>query len=216
MNPFRLHGVEFLFFYIAFALVVTLALRALIRAREKIPSLPPPRLDDPYLIAHLRAGPDEALRVATLSLADRNLLAADGGTLQQQDPRGVDLVKREIEKAVLHGYRRPGKADAVLKDRAALQACRHYQELLERHGLVAGAAAFAARAPAVAIALALVLGAAAVKIVLALSQGRHNIGFLIALAAIFGFVNYRIWRSRRTSAGDAALADLAKIGRAHV
>ena len=85
MNPFDLRGPEFLLFYFCFSLVVIFALAILRRRAE---SGPAPKIDlgDPYLIAYLRGGEHEALRVAVISLVDRGMLAMDDRIIRQLTP----------------------------------------------------------------------------------------------------------------------------------
>ncbi len=73
MNPFDFYGPEFLVFYFVFSAVVIGTL-VLLRWRDRLPAAAKPTLDDPYLVAFLRGGEVEALRVVTLSLIDRGLL----------------------------------------------------------------------------------------------------------------------------------------------
>ena len=73
MNPFDLRGPEFLLFYFIFSAAVLFILFYL-RQRDESPDAGKPPLDDPYLVACLRGGEIEALRVATLSLIDRGFL----------------------------------------------------------------------------------------------------------------------------------------------
>jgi uncharacterized protein (TIGR04222 family) len=149
--------------------------------------------------------------VATVSLADRGLLHVEGGKLVLRDEQALELARREIEKAVLHAYRRPGVGTAVLKDAGALRACRGYQQELERHHLLPGAATAAARRQLMWVALAVLLAVAGVRAVQALLHGRHNLIFLAVLAVIAVFIVLRLTRRRRTYAGDAALDDLRTL-----
>jgi uncharacterized protein (TIGR04222 family) len=77
VNPFDLRGPEFLLFYFILSAVVIVALVLIRRASE---SGTAPKLDlaDPYLVAHLRGGENEVLRVALVSLIDRGLLKVNG------------------------------------------------------------------------------------------------------------------------------------------
>ena len=74
LNPFNLHGPAFLAFYIGRMVITLWALKRWLRVFEGRAGTPPPRFDDPYLIAYLRGGVEEAARVATVSLIDRGLL----------------------------------------------------------------------------------------------------------------------------------------------
>ena len=66
MNPFDLPGPQFLLFYLGLSAAVIVAL---VVARKFAESSAAPKLDlsDPYLIAYLRGGDAETLRVAAVS-----------------------------------------------------------------------------------------------------------------------------------------------------
>jgi uncharacterized protein (TIGR04222 family) len=76
-NPFDLPGPSFLLFYACLGVFVAIALRSFRRRNEEGSA---PRIDtsDPYLIAYLRGGKNEAARVAAVSLVDRGLLKEEG------------------------------------------------------------------------------------------------------------------------------------------
>jgi len=211
MNPFALHGFDFLAFYLVTGIAVVVGLRLWIRRSETDDSRGAPNLTDPYLIAQLRAGPNEALRVATVSLVDRGLLDASDDTLSTHGDDAERRVQRPIEKAILRHFRNPGKAWEVFKDAGAQMACNTYEDALARAGLVADGRTLAQRFPAFALALALLVGIAAIKIGIALSEGRHNIGFTILLAIVFSIVALAIWRKRLTGRGVAMLGDLRSL-----
>ena len=80
MNPFDLKGPAFLALYAAIGAGVVLGTRWLRTQRE---SGPVPRLTgmDPYLIACLRGGPSESIRVAILSMLGRGQLERVGADM---------------------------------------------------------------------------------------------------------------------------------------
>lgn len=88
MNPFDWRGPEFLLFYVALVLGVTLVAWLFRRALEYRPS--PPQLGDvdPYLVAQLRAGTAETVGVAALSLIDRGLISVSSDELLSAVPGG--------------------------------------------------------------------------------------------------------------------------------
>src|SRR5262244_1558246 len=108
MNPFDLRGPEFLFFYFCFSLVVIAAIAILRRRAE---SGPAPKIDlgDPYLIAYLRGGENEALRVAVVSLVDRGMLVMDDPFIYRADHVSNDMVKHPVEYEALKKFGAPGK-----------------------------------------------------------------------------------------------------------
>jgi hypothetical protein len=122
VNPFDLHGPQFLAFYIcfAFALLSVLYLSRTLGGSREIAK---PPMDDPYFVACLRGGEKECVRVATLALIDRGLLAVKSpGTsvltgaamgenrLEVTDPQAISTVKRPID----HGLSGFGRASLFL------------------------------------------------------------------------------------------------------
>src|SRR5690349_2485 len=123
VNPFVLHGGAFLLFYLLLALAVYGGLRLVYRFTEGDGDLAAPSMTDPYLIATLRGGGKEALRVATVALIDRGLLESKDETLATRNRHSVKMVNRPIEKAVLTRYITPGSASAIFADAGARAAC---------------------------------------------------------------------------------------------
>src|SRR5262245_49934114 len=116
MNPLDLRGTEFLLFYFLFSLVVIIAI-SFFRSRAESGDALRIDLGDPYLVAYLRGGEDEALRVAVISLVDRGVLSTDGYLIRRADHVTGYKDARPIERAVLEKFSVPGEADSVLKDK---------------------------------------------------------------------------------------------------
>ncbi|CAN5296473.1 hypothetical protein BH11PSE11_BH11PSE11_10600 [soil metagenome] len=212
-NPFALTGFQFLAFYLLLGFIVNWAVRKWIRTREVAASaasgLPAPQLaSDPYLVAYLRGGAKEAMRVATIALVDRGLLKAEGNSLKSKNGKVMELVNRPIEKAILGRYMQGGDADAIFADPKATAACEQYKSTLIQHRLIAdGDVRFERLTPIVLGVGALAL-CSFTKVQIAFSQGRHNVGFLIALTLIFSFFVLAVYFKSTTGSGDAMLADL--------
>src|SRR5215475_5298158 len=134
MNPFELRGPEFLLFYFCFSLVVIYAIAFLRRRAE---SGPAPKIDlgDPYLVAYLRGGENEALRVAAVSLVDRGLLIADDENLKAKKG-SLDKVRRPIEKALLQKFAQSHKATIIFGDSLLKASCSEYQTTLSHLSLL--------------------------------------------------------------------------------
>jgi len=131
VNPFDLRGPEFLVFYFILSAVVIVAL-ILIRRASESESAPKLDLADPYLIAYLRGGDNEALRVAMVSLIDRGLLIVNGTQIQRASNARPDSVRRPIERALLEAYARPGEATSIFNDSKLKSACASYEETLKK------------------------------------------------------------------------------------
>jgi uncharacterized protein (TIGR04222 family) len=206
-NPFALHGPAFLAFYIVVGVIALGIEYAWIRGAEAADLRPQMQMTDPYLIAYLRGGAKEALRVVAFSLIDRGLLHAGGSTMVS-DLEADRMVRRPIEKAVLRLYQSRGSAAALDSNPQVRDACRRYRDDLEDGGLIAGAEAFRRRlAPFLLAGMSLIF-VGVLKLMIALSEGRHNIGFLIVLIIGFCILAALIFRRHRTKRGDAMMADL--------
>lgn len=98
--PFNLSGPAFLVFYAVLAVAVWLALRRYWRSHEYADGDPIPRLTDPYAIALLRDGAEEAVRLVMISLVDRGLLEARPDGLRAARDAAA-TARRPIEQAVM-------------------------------------------------------------------------------------------------------------------
>jgi uncharacterized protein (TIGR04222 family) len=215
MNPFDLRGPEFLLFYLCFSLVVIIAIVVLRRRAE---SGDAPRIDlgDPYLIAYLRGGEDEALRVAVISLVGRGMLLMDGHLIHRADHVTSGMAKHPIENEVLKKFGAPGEtasvleATSVLKDSDLRSVLRPYRDKLERAGLMPDASVRRDRRMRLLLALMALGVVGVIKIQIGLSLGRP-VGFLVVMmivtmivAAVFSF-------PRLTSLGKVTLADVTNL-----
>ncbi len=210
MNPFDWPGPQFLAFYTVFSAATILGLWLWL-GRSNEGGGQAARLTDPYVIAYLRGGREEALRVATVSLIDRGLLKAEDEEITAA-AGAEEMVRRPLEKAILVHFRlhKAGSSVFEIPHGEVAAACRQYQLELEQRGLVPGADRQGPRAAAVAAALALLLGVAGIKIAVALSRGRHNIVFLLFLAGVGVFATLAVARRPRTALGDRLLGDLRR------
>lgn len=218
MNPFEGSGPEFLVFYALFGAAV-LALAYAFRPDRRSGDLPASPIDatDPYEIAFLRAGSNEALRVATLSLVDRGLLEVTDAVdtkhepelLAQRDAR--DKVRRPIEVAVLDHFGDRKPADSVFGTTKIDSAMDRYRERLESLGLLPTEAERQSRLMTKRIAWGALWLVAGARIFQAVGNERSNFFFLIILAASFSWVVARVVDRPRTGAGDRALAELSAL-----
>jgi len=209
MNPFDLHGPEFLLFYFCFSLVVILAIIILRRRAE---SGPAPKIDlgDPYLIAYLRGGEHEALRVAVISLVDRGMLAMDDQIIRRADHVASDMAKHSIEYEVLKKFGNPGEAHSIFKDDNLKSLLQTYRDKLERAGLMPDADVRRDRRMRLLLALMALGVVGVIKIVFGLSLGKP-VGFLvvmtIAAMVIAAFSSFK----RLTARGKETLSDVTNL-----
>jgi uncharacterized protein (TIGR04222 family) len=211
MNPFDLTGPAFLVFYALLGIAVHLAFKPLAAMVSGGAPAGPSPIDlshvDPYVVAYLRGQENETARVAALALIDRRLLVADGDSLIAV-PGAAAKVRRPLERAVLEAFAGKGKASALFASdrfKTVVQGCKAE---LERLGLLIGAGG-QARIFLVRLLLALLLaGVTATKVSVAFSRGRHNVGFLLILTAIFVLTIVARPGPRRTELGDFTLDTL--------
>jgi len=207
MDPFALHGGAFLLFYALCGIVGLGILYVWIRLLGSDRPMPQLQMTDPYQIAYLRAGAPAATRIAALSLVDRGLLSA-GGTTLHAEPNAERMVRRPIEKAVLRRFRTADTAKAMVSDPSVIEACREYRDTLAEFGLIANSSTIMRRLPPFLIVTAILVVIGTLKIAIALSEGRHNIGFTILMMLGFVIAAIPILRLHRTRLGDQMLSDL--------
>lgn len=134
--PFNLPGPAFLLFYALLAVAVIVVARWWVRRSEMPTGAKIPRMTDPYAIAVLREGPDEAVRVAVLSLVDRGLLIPEGKDLRAQ-ASASDLAKRPLEVAVLRFFERGATSPEDLYDDPQVEAAtKQLRGTLAKDGLL--------------------------------------------------------------------------------
>ncbi|MCG6875375.1 MAG: TIGR04222 domain-containing membrane protein [Betaproteobacteria bacterium] len=205
-------GPQFLVLYVAFAFAANVWLRWHYRTREREARAGPLSLtNDPYQIALLRAGRDEAIRVAVITLLDRGLLVEEDGRLHAPRADGAELVRHPLDRALLEFFKVPTPAELALKSPGALAACNAYEKDLEKKQLLASPTIRASRFTPLVVALGFTLGVATWRIVFALSKGRSNIGFLIVLAIICAVALVIAYRKRLTALGADTLRGLERL-----
>src|SRR5271170_8113579 len=149
MNPFELYGPDFLYFYALLGGAAILALWLLRRGSDgDAPALGGAAglTADAYMIAYLRGGEAELVRVTALSLFDRGFLSApalaqnvapDPGTLfAAAKKEGWELLRRPMEKEVHNAARAPIDTQSLLEKLHQTEAFTYYQTALEHLGLL--------------------------------------------------------------------------------
>ncbi len=202
-------GPDFLVFYLLIGAIVITAL-ALMRHMGEPSDAPKVNLADPYLIAFLRGGKNEALRVVTMALVDRNLLAA-GGTKIGSTEGAWGKARSELERKIVKHFTPSAEASTLFKMKEADPEMQRFEEELTRLGLLPDYGVKEARLMRMWVAMLVVLGLAVTKIVVALNTGHSNIEFLIILAVVFTVVIVKVARPRRTRAGDRMIDDLRTL-----
>lgn len=211
MNPFDLPGPQFLLFYIIFAGVVIGGLVFWRRRAELSPSAPKLDLSDPYLIAYLRGGEAEVLRVATVALIDRGLLVRVGKQIQRAENASPDSVRRPVEQALLKKYARSGEVSWMFEDDGLMTTCESYGATLKRARLLPDESVNQARLVRLVIACFVLSGVGFTKVMIALDAGRTNVGFLIVLMIAAIAISASISFPRLTESGKAMIADVKSL-----
>lgn len=220
MNPFDWPGPQFLVFYVVFGAVLWWAVRHYIGRREAHLEIPRLNLADPYEIAMLRGGRNEAMRVAAISLVDRGLLMVGGEKLAAKDKGAVEHVRRPIEKAMLEHFSSSKTAHQMYTSIRLRDSCNMYEKTLQDRNLLPNGQDMTRRLLLYAVSICLALGVSLVKIEIATSRGRP-VGFLVILTIVLCILLTRDIGKHRTVLGDRVIADLKTLfqglkGRAHL
>lgn len=210
MYPFDLPGPQFLLFYLIFASAVV---GGLVVWRRRVESSETPKIDlsDPYLIAYLRGGAAEALRVATVSLIDRGLLLAEGTLLRRAENASPESARRPIEQALLKKYAVGGEVSWMFDDDSLMTVCESYAATLKRAQLLPDENVTQARTIRLVIAAFLLSGVGFTKVLIALEAGRTNVGFLIILTIVAIVVAGVVSFPRLTESGKTMIEDVQNL-----
>lgn len=212
MNPFNFTGPDFLVFYIGLLVVF---IGAVVFFRRRMESGEPSRLDlsDPYLVAYLRGGPQEAIQIAVISLLNRSFLSCQKEKVSLGANAAQELPHSPLERAILSQASQTTNASRLLSNSEIRDPLKTYSADLREHRLLPDAAQSAARRRLFGISAGSLVLIAVFKIVLALARGHTNIGFLIALM-IVGIIGTALASfPRLTERGRIALEDLKHLYR---
>jgi uncharacterized protein (TIGR04222 family) len=210
VNPFDLTGPAFLLFYVVFSALVIIGITAV---RGQTESAQTPRIDlsDPLLIAFLRGGHPEAMRVAAVSLIDRGLLLCIGTRLQTAPHARGQSVRRPVERALLKKFVSSGEADSMFDDPEVKSTCQEYEQTLKQVRLLPDETIMQLRRLIFGCAVLLLGGVGVVKLIFALSRGRTNVAFLIVLVIAAIFLAAKQSFPRLTESGKAMLEDVKNL-----
>jgi uncharacterized protein (TIGR04222 family) len=209
MNPFDLRGPEFLLFYFCFSLFVIFSIAVLRRRAESGPAT---KIDlgNPYLIAYLRGGANEALRVAVVTLVDRGMLVMNDQIIRRADHITSGMAKNAIEYEVLKKFAVPGEAASVFKDDSLKSVFEPYRHELELAGLMPDSAVRLARLKRLLLALTALGIVGVIKIWIGLSLERP-VGFLVMMMIVAMVFTAISSFPRLTTRGKATLTDITNL-----
>jgi uncharacterized protein (TIGR04222 family) len=209
VNPFDLAGPEFLGFYLFVGASVLIVL-AFFRYGGEEMDPPSVNLADPYLIAYLRGGKNETIRVATVSLIDRGLLEVSGSTVSIAKGRSAAELRVPLEKSLCSFYGKAAEAASAFTSSQLFETGAYENELI-RLDLLPGPQTKSVQSMRLAITIAVLWAIAVVKIIVALQRGRTNIQFLIILAVLFALAAWKIAKPRLTGKGKAMTTSLRTL-----
>ena len=210
MSPFDLPGPMFLVFYLFCGGVALLALTMLHNSAES-PDATKVNLSDPYLIAYLRGGRREAVRVLTVALVDRGLLKVSGPTVSAVASNAGNGVRLPVEQQLLSYCQTPQEVASLNSGHCLAGAMGLYEQELVQLGLLPNEHTKSARVFRLIVFVAVMWGIAVFKIILAIERGHTNLAFLVILSIAFAWAAYKITHPRQSGPGKALLADLKSL-----
>jgi uncharacterized protein (TIGR04222 family) len=211
INPFDLHGPEFLLFYVVLMIVTVFILRWLRVARESGPS-PGLSLQDPYLLARLAGGRENVIRLALVTLIDRGLLQVAEDRKVSQGPRwDKNGGRNPVENDLLRRAPQGPSLQELFADQVLLADALPLEETLQRHQLLPAGDIQDYRRFLMRAGLLVLVGTSFLKIMIALNRGRSNVGFLIILTVVAAVAIYKISMPTRTWMGDEYLKNVRAV-----
>ena len=218
----QLHRFYFLAFYAGVIAVTAIACYWLTRRYDptaRLPAPPVPTAPDPYEIAYLRGGLNEVARAVVF-----NLLRA--GQLMTSTSGSARVLQRTDKAAKAHPANLPPLEQTTFdwftyarfpKEMFAANGlagelqphCAPYEDKLQREQLLRTPALSARAARVRWLGVCGVAGLGLYKLLVALAQGRSNVGFLIILGMLGAVLVWGVARpSRLTARGRKYLANL--------
>jgi len=184
-----------------------------IKTCGKYESGPIPRIDlsDPLLIAFLRGGHSEAMRVAAVSLIDRGLLHCAGTRLETASLTRSESVRRPIEKALLEKFVVSGEVASMFDDSRLKSTLKQYEETLKKVRLLPDESITLGRTVIFGTALLILTGVGLSKLYLALARGRPNVCFLIILVIVAVVFAAKQSFPRLTETGNVVLEGVRNL-----
>ncbi len=210
---FTFSGPAYLAFYLILSLIVLLVLYQF-RLNAESGEAPRINLKDPYLIAYLRGGANETLRVAMVYLIDQQLLTVTGSRVGVAHANVFQEVKSPLENQIIKAFAPPAEAASIFKNKSLIAQCDNtYKTYLEKLDLLPGNKMKSIRGRNFAIAAGVLFLFGLGKIFYALSTGHSNVFFLFVLTAVAIVIAYKVSFPRLTTCGKNVLEDLRSLYR---
>jgi uncharacterized protein (TIGR04222 family) len=226
-NPIaNMHGPTFLWFYTVVAFSFALVGWFVVRGADKSGNRKPPKVPrdpDPYLLAYLRGGENEVIRLGILSLLQRGYIEqSDDGfePLRHHPPlRHLDEIEETIfdyidEKdytvtpSILFG-------STLLADKVG-EYCDEFEDIGQREQFLMPESAIRTANIMRWLGTWGLLGLGAYKIIVAFSRGRHNVIFLIFMMVIFNIILRAILNVDRLSKRGKAYFEQLELAHARI
>lgn len=210
MSVFDWRGPEFLIFFVGLAATLTLVAAGLRRVLDPRPGGAPPPHDNPYLIACLRGGTAEAIRLAVVTLVDREQLVVLAGLLRAVPDAALHLGDA-LERAVVCAAGVGATVTELVRDRNAQASAALLEQELARRGYCVVPRLSVRRLSLYFVCAGFGTAIALHKITLALDRGHSNVFGLIACVVLLWVGLALALFPRRTPAGDRQLRDLKQL-----
>jgi uncharacterized protein (TIGR04222 family) len=175
---------------------------------------------DPYRLAYLRGGANEALRVATAVLIEaRHLMLLQNESSEKKEKQLVTAPDCDakslpfpLERAVLRFFTTPRKPEEMFEQGGLKQQVDDlYKEELEKAGLLPSEAQKQARTSRALFALIFILVVGLTKIGVALWHGYRNIGFTVLIMIVAAVWAWNFSGDYRTRFGDYVVKSLEAL-----
>lgn len=210
---------DFLWAYLLSCAGVIGTLYLLRAIAEPVGDLPKLDTSDPYRLAYLRGGANEALRVAAALLLEQGRLL----NFRDEQDNAMKLAtasfdgdlkpaRSPVEQAVLDFFIEPRRVSEMFEDSGLkLRVDDLYKPALIAQGLLPSEAQQVRRTGRATFAVLFILVVGVAKIVVAVLGGRYNIGFtiLIMLAAVIWAATFA--GTYRTRLGERVLRSLTSL-----
>lgn len=174
---------------------------------------------DPYRLAYLRGGANEALRVATAVLIEARhlmLLQNESSEKEKQLVTAPDCDAKSLpfplERAVLRFFTTPRKPEEIFEQGGLKQQVDDlYKEELEKAGLLPSEAQKQARTSRALFALIFILVVGLAKIGVAVWHGYRNIGFTVLIMIVAAIWAWSFSGDYRMRFGDYVVKSLESL-----
>jgi uncharacterized protein (TIGR04222 family) len=200
-------GTSLLMFYGIAACIVLIGAYFFIDMQDMTDDMPPPATPsemDPYELAYLRGGVNEAIRTAIYALRRQRLIEIDKGRIRPAGAGGQGL--DEIDARVFDAIRSAPKIGQLFKNRDLRGEVESlsggYRRRLSAQQLLAPPERRRAGYFALGVGAGLLLALAGYKFWAAMMHGRSNIGFLFMEAVASCVLLY--WIFDKTTSGGAS------------